>query len=463
MINPPFITRAAIARSRYALRVLWCIALALVCLTMTMSSTQAAAQEQLSGLIYQVDVEGVVTEVTVNYLRRALRQAEASNATALIIQLGSEGAVLRAVRPFANELTQAKVPVVVYVAPARTDAGAAGAFLLSAAHIAAMAPETSFGSPTPLADIETLLTAQTQELFLDEVSQQLRAWNKAQGRNTDWVDRAVREGVLLSNEQAIAVNPPAINFVARDNSELLTLLEGRIVRLENGQELRLSTLGRSATAIPPTLWEQFLLLLANPTVAFLLLVMGAIAIYAELITPSVGVLAGLGVVLLLGALAGLLVLPIRWLSLLGILLAFGIIGADLFVPSHGALTVVGLALLVVSALTLIDSAQAPGAVVALWAVVVVALGVMTFVGLGILLIMRTRHRPVATGQEGMIGRLAEVRTRLEPAGMVFVEGALWQAVSEDGDVEPGDWVRITAIYDLHLVVRRVESERSTAS
>lgn len=415
----------------------------------------AAAQQ--SGPIYTVQVEGVVTSITVDYLRRALQQAEASTATALIIQLSSEGTVLRAIRPFVHELAEADVPVVVYVAPPGTNAGSAGAFLLSAAHVSAMAPNTSFGTAVPLADVDTLLTEQTRNLLLAEVSDQLRNWNTERNRNADWVDRAVREGLILTNEQAAGTTPPTVDLIASDQAELLTLLEGRVVTLENGQQVEIETLGRTTTAIEPTLWEEFLLILADPTVAFLLLVMAAIAIYGELLTPGVGVLAGIGIVLLIAALAGMLVLPIRWISLVGLLLAFVLVGLDLYASSHGVLTVSGLALLIVSSLTLIDTSQAPGTSVAFWAVGVVSFLVAGFAATGIWLVIRTRKRPVETGQESLVGRIAEVRKRLEPEGLVFIEGALWRAVSEDGDVEPGDWVRVTAVYNLRLAVRRIET------
>jgi membrane-bound serine protease (ClpP class) len=182
------------------------------------------------------------------------------------------------------------------------------------------------------------------------------------------------------------------------------------------------------------------------------------AIYAEFVSPSVGVLAGVGVVLLIGSLIGLLALPVRWLSVAGVALAFGLIAADLFVPSHGALTIVGLLLLVAGALTMFDSAQAPGVAVGLWAIVLVVALVASFAALGIWLALRTRSQPVTTGQEALVGRLAEVRQRLDPEGMVFVEGALWRAISEDGPAEPGEWVRVTGIYQLRLTVRRLSPE-----
>lgn len=418
----------------------------------------APAAAQGRGPIYELQLDDVVSRYSVGYLRRAIQEAEAAGAEALIVRLGASGAVLRDVREVAAEVAVANVPVVIYVAPAGTRSGAAGTWLLSAAHVAAMAPDTSFGVPRPLVEPTPTLSEPTRELLRAETIAQLGGWNRERSRSDAWVERAVREGAVLNNEQAVALAPPAVDLVARDLDELLTTLEGRVVALEGGESRTLSTLGRTTQPLAPTLWEQILLLLANPTVAFLLLVMAGVAIYAELVSPTVGALAGLGVVLFIGALAGLLALPVRWVAVVGLLAAFGLVMADLYVPSHGALTVVGLVALVASALTLYDSAQAPGVSVALWAVLLVALAVGAFAALGIYLAVRTRNTPVATGQEGLVGRLAEVRKRLDPDGFVFVEGALWRAISEDGAVEPGEWVRVTGVYELRLTVRRIADE-----
>jgi membrane-bound serine protease (ClpP class) len=435
----------------------------LLLLVLSASLAPASRAQAERGPVYTVEVNDVITSVQIDYLQRALQVAEASDATALIVNLKSEGAVLRAIRPFAVAVAEAEVPVVVYVTPPGTNSGAAGAFFLSAAHIAAMAPDTSFGTPVPLATVDETLSEQTQDLVLDSVADQLREWNESRERSTAWIDQAVRDGVVRTNQQASATEPPAIDIIARDQEQLYTLLEGRVVELDSGDEVQLQTLGRSTTPIEPTLWESFLLWLADPTTAFILLVLAAIAIYAELVTPGTGIAAGLGIVLLLGALLGLLVLPVRWISVGGLILAFSLIAADLFVPTHGGLTVAGLVLMVVSAMTLIDSAQAPGVVVALWAILMVVLTIAAFAAVSIWLIVRTRRTPVKTGQEGMVGRLAEVRKTLDPQGMVFVDGALWRAVSEDGVIEQGDWVRITAVHELRLMVRRIEPDTDVYS
>jgi membrane-bound serine protease (ClpP class) len=438
-------------------RLIWQALALSILLLLIVTHGRVAAQEP-RGPIYSAEVEGTLTSVTIDYLRRAVKLAEAADAHALIITLSSGGGVLRDIRPFAGELAQARVPVVVYVAPAGTQSGAPGALLLSAAHISALAPGTTFGSPEPLTRVDAALTEQTRNLVLDSVADQIRRWNAERGRNTTWVDRAVREGVVLNNEQAIALEPPAVDLVAADLQDLLIRIEGRIVTLEGGREVQLATIGRSPTAVQPTFWESLRLTLADPTIAFVLLALGALAIYLELAAPGSTLFAGIGVVLLAGAAMGLLVLPIQWWALLLLLFAFALIGAEFFVPSHGGLTVAGLALMVVGALNLIDPSQAPGTMISIWVVLLVALAVATLAAFGVWLALRSRARPVTTGAESLVGRLAEVRRRLDPEGMVFVEGALWQALSEDGAVDPGEWVRVTAVHDLRLIVQRIDTE-----
>jgi len=424
-------------------------------------SAGPVAAQAAPGPVYVAEANGTITSVTIGYLRNALRLAEASNANLLLIRLSSTGAVLRDARPFAGELAAASVPVVVYVTPSGTNAGAGGALFLSAAHLSAMAPGTSFGSPYPLARVDEALTQQTRDLVLDSVTEQIRDWNAERGRNTEWVDRAVREGLVLTNEQASALNPPAVDLVAADQAELLTLLDGRQIKLHDGRTAQLATLGRGVTPIAPTAWESVRLTVSTPSVAFVLLVLGALSLCLEFAAPGTTVFAGVGVVLLVVSGLGLLVLPLNWWAAALLILALGLVVAEFVAHSHGALAVSGLALLVFGALNLIDAQQAPGVMIAVWVVVLVGLALATLVALGVWLALRSRDQPATTGEQAMIGRLAEVRRRLEPDGMVFVEGALWQAISEDGTAEVGDWVRVTAIHELRLVVKPLGNEGQT--
>ncbi|WP_044232189.1 nodulation protein NfeD [Chloroflexus sp. Y-396-1] len=411
--------------------------------------------------LYQVEYEGVLTSYAAGYIRRALREAEAANAQALLVKLTPQGTVLAEARALAREIAEARVPVIIYISPAGHDAGAAGTWLLAAAHIAAMAPDSRFGIAAPLLAPVTGVSETTQDLLLEEQVQQFETWGAARQRNVTWAEQALRSGFITTAGQAIETTPPIIDIVARDLTELLQRLEGRVVTLSDGTQITLSTLGVRPLIIEVNLVEAVLLILANPTVVFFLLIMAGLAFYAEFLSPTVGILAGLGVLLLAGAIIGMIALPVQWLSVLGILIAFGLVAADLFVPSHGTLTVIGVGVMIASSLTLFDSTQAPGVAVALWAIILVALLIALFAIGGLWLALRSRNRPVVTGQEVLIGRLAEVRKRLDPEGMVFVEGALWRAVCENGVAEEGEYVRVTGIYALRLTVRRIDPQESS--
>lgn len=432
------------------------LVLALFACLIGYSVAMPARAQSSGGPVFVAEAEGTITSVTIGYLRRALHLAEAANANALIIQLGSSGAVLRDARAFAGEVAAAHVPVVVYVAPEGTASGAAGALFLSAAHIAALAPNTSFGSPDPLTQVDSALTQQTRDLLLDSVADQLRAWNTAHSRNVAWVDQAVRAGAVLNNEQAIALSPPAVDLVAANRAELLTLLEGRQVKLADGRSITIATLGRTISDVPPSAWESLRLALADPTIAFVLLVLGVLSICLEFAAPGTTIFAGFGIVLLLAASLGLIVLPLRWWALLVLLGGLGLLVAEFATPTHGALAVAGIALLGGGALNLIDPTQAPNTMIAVWVILLVALALITLVAAGVWLALRSRTRPPATGQETLIGKLAEVRQPLDPDGMVFVEGALWSAISDNGPAKPGDWVRIVAVHNLRLIVHPLD-------
>ena len=421
----------------------------------------ALAQPPAAGPLYRATVSGTLTAVSTDYLQRALHLAEAANASALIIELSNSGAVLSEARAFAGEIAAAKVPVVVYITQG-TESGAAGALFLSAAQIAAVAPGSSFGSPSPLTQVDAALSQQTRDMLLDEVARQLRDWNAAHGRNTAWIEQAVRAGVVLNNQQASALRPPAVDLVAASSAELLTLLEGRQISLLDGRSVTIAALGRTVVEVSPTAWESLRLALADPTLAFVLLVLGVIAIGLEFAAPGTSLFAGIGVVLLLAAGLGLVVLPLRLWALGLLVLALALMAGEFVAHTHGALAIAGMALMTVSALNIIDPAQAPGTFIAVWAIVLVGLALATFVALAVWLALRSRQRPVTTGQEAMVGKLAEVRQRLAPDGMVFIDGALWQAIVDGEAAEPGEWVRVVSVHNLHLVVRHLDAPAPVA-
>ncbi len=406
--------------------------------------------------VYYVTVEHGLTEPAAGLVRRALRAAEAADATALIIELRGAGS-LRTAWPLAREVANADVPVVAYIAPRGAQSGPVGTLLISAAHVAAMAPGTSVGFEAPLVDMPAHFSAATQQLLVDDAVKQLTSWARARERNAEWVEQAARNGAIIDAERAQQDTPSVIDLVAAED-ELLTSLQGRQVSLADGTQRSIGTLGARVVRVAPTAWEQLLQLLAVPTVAFLLFVVGGIAIYLEFATPGIGVPGVTGALLVFAALGGFMLGEVRPLAVL--LLAGGLVlvGLEHVVMSHGGLTVAGLVLLVLGALYLVDPARSPGLDVSYLAIGAVAVMLGTAALALVTIAMRVRANGPVTGQEALIGQIAEVRRVIAPEGMVFVNGALWSAWSDQGPFGIGEFVRIAGVEGLRLYVQRFEAE-----
>src|SRR3712207_5643118 len=272
----------------------------------------SSGQGQGAGPVYYVTVDYGLTNPAFVMVRRALREAEAINATALIVQVGGGGS-LPAAWPLARELAAARVPVVVYIAPQGAHSGPVGTLLLAASHIAAMAPQSSVGFAQPLVDVPAGFSSATQQLVVDETAAQVAEWARRRGRNADWFGQAVRSGAIIDAERARELEPPVIDLIVTQD-ELLTGLQGRRVTLQNGEERTLQTLGADVRPVDPTLWEGLGQLLAVPTVAFVLFVLGGIAVYFELANPGIGIPGVAGGLLIIAALTGFVLAEVRPLA-----------------------------------------------------------------------------------------------------------------------------------------------------
>lgn len=409
-------------------------------------------QAQATGPVYRVQIEHGVTAPAAGLIRRALQQAEAAQAQALIIELSEGGAVVDVARPLARELHAAKVPVVVWIGPRGTDGGAAGALLLAAAHLAVMAPDVSAGFAQPLVQVAGDFSAQTQGRVVDEVSTELAGWQHDRNRNSDWIDQAARGGAIITTEQAQQLDPPLIDFVAADERELLTTLEGRRVTLQNGNERQLYTLGTQPVGINASAWEGLSQLLALPTIAFVCFVLGALALALEASVPGIGVPGVSGGVLVIAALYGFVQAQVRPLGVFALIVGLILLCAEPLVVAHGALGAAGVVLLVLGALWLNDPSRSPGLGVAPLALVGTVLLLSAALGALVVLVVRVRRRVPTTGVNALIGQIAEVRQPIDPEGLVFVNGALWQAWSDQGTFGQGELVEVAGIENLRLYV-----------
>ena len=416
---------------------------------------------QEAGPVVEVALDRGLTPPAAAVVRRALREAAAADATALVIGIRTGGGVVDAAWSLARDVAAADVPVVVWVGPGAVESGPAGALLLAASDVAAMAPGSSAGFASPLVAVPSGFSLQTRRLVADEVAKEAATWQRDRGRSPEWIERAVRQGAIIDASRAYSADPPVIDVVAANMDELLTALQGR--RVGSDHEQSIQTIGARRIAVEPMPLEQLAQTLAIPTVAFVLFVLGAVAIYLEVASPGTGVPGVAGAALVIAAFYGFYQAEVRPLEVL--LLAGGmvLVGLEHVVMSHGGLTVAGVILLAAGAFWLIDPARSPGLAVEPLAIFGTAsVLLLAVVGL-VALVVRVRRREPTTGREALIGQIAEVRRTIDPEGQVFVVGALWSAWSDQGPLQVGDLVEVAGIENLRLYVRRIVPEQGSGS
>lgn len=417
------------------------------------NNTSASPQSE----IVILTVDGPVVPVIANYLERGIRLAEQNKAMACIIQLNTPGGLYQSTHEIVGYILNARTPVVVYVSPQGGWAGSAGTFITVAAHYAAMAPGSRIGAAHPVtispdADEKTRVPS---EKITEDAAAWIRSLAQLRGRNAEVAELAVRESKSYSDQEALEKG--LIDARALDLNDLLEKLHGKEIVLQDGRKVILDTQNVFRRIIEMNLREKILSTLSNPEIAYLLFTLGMIGIIAEIYHPGAifpGVLGGL--CFLLG-LYGLGNLDAYWGGILLLILAFGLFIAEAFVTSHGLLGTGGLIAFVLGSL-LLFTGSGPGIEISLWLIAFLAAMFAALLALLVFVIVRGQTRKIITGQEGLIGQLAVTRTVLNPKGIVFCAGSLWNAVSEEGQVEEGEEVVITEIEGLKLKVRKKEGQ-----
>ncbi len=416
------------------------------------------------GEVLVLRMDGPITPVQVRYLERGLHQAGQRSAQAVIVQLDTPGGTVEAMQRMVERIRNSPVPVVVYVAPRGARAASAGTLLVLAAHVAAMAPETSLGAAAPVGLQGEDLPQALHQKATNMLAALARSLAQRRGRQAmDIAERFVTEAYALTEQEALEMG--IIDLVARDLTDLLQQLDGRTVETARGTVV-LRTAEARAVSLPMNVLEEMLLVLTNPNVVFLLLLLGIKFLLAEISQPGGWVAGFLGVVLLALALYGLGALPVNWFGLLLIVAAFVLFALEVKTPGfQGGLVLAGTLSLIAGGLLLFNTPQAlPFQRVSVPLVVAAGL-VSAALAVGILtLAVRAQRRPVVMGPErlhDLVGRRGLVRTRITPVqpGTVQVAGELWTAEIEPGQrpVPPNTWVEIVEVRGSRLLVRPVES------
>ncbi|MGB9722415.1 MAG: NfeD family protein [Chloroflexia bacterium] len=406
-------------------------------------------------------VDGVINPVTAGYISWGIRTAQEDGAVCVIIRLDTPGGLMDSTNQIVQAIMNAEVPVVVYVFPRGARAASAGVYITYASHVAAMAPGTRIGAATPISINEQGEPEQVPEELQSKIEQDalagLRASAQERGRNIEWAEKAVKEAASATASEALELG--VVEIVAGNLQDLLSQLDGRQVALASGERVTLHTAGASVSELPMSFITRFLLVITDPTIAYLLLSLGLLGLWIEFSNPGVSLPGVLGGVCILLSLYALGTLPVNWAGVLLIVLGFIFFAFDIFATSHLVLTTGGIVALVAGSLLLFHSAE-PYLRVEPWAIALVAGLVLLVVILILYAAVRGQRRPVVSGPEALVGMIGIARENLAPEGMIFVDGALWRARSEEGPIQAGESVEVISLEGLLLHVRRPREKRT---
>ncbi|MCI0818606.1 MAG: nodulation protein NfeD, partial [Chloroflexi bacterium] len=394
------------------------------------------------GAVHVLTTDGVVNPVMDRYIDRGIGAAEDREAAALVIRLDTPGGLLSSMDDIIQNILASEVPVIVYVSPSGGQAASAGTYITYASHVAAMSPATVIGSATPISGTGADLEGDLRNKVIENSVEKIRDLAVLRGRNADWGEDAVRDGISAGSSEAVGLN--IVEYIADDLDDLLQQIDGQSVTLQGGEEVVLETASAEIAFNNRNFVERFLDVLADPNIAFLLLSLGSLALFIELYNPGSIVPGVFGVIALVMAFFSLSVIPFNWAGVALIMFAFILFGLELFVTSGGVLGVGGAVSLVLGGLMLTSGNDAEFRVseelIIGVAIVLGALVMFVFVN-----VMRIRTMPAKVGMSTFVGRTVVARSALTPEGFVMMDGEIWTAEAEEGEIEPGDSVIITQI------------------
>jgi membrane-bound serine protease (ClpP class) len=398
--------------------------------------------------VYVGTYEGVINPVAAEYINHVLAEASEGGAGAVVLRLDTPGGLDTSMRLIIKDITASPVPVIVYVAPGGGRAASAGVFILLAAHFAAMAPGTNVGAAHPVAmgggEMDAVMKAKVE----NDAAAYIKSIAEKRGRNVKWAEDAVRKSVSVTEKEALSLK--IIDLIADDVPSLLAAVDGREVVTGAGKVV-LRTKGAVMRELPMGWRLEALKALSDPNIAFILMTLGTIGLLAELYNPG-AILPGIvGAISLILAFYSLQTLPINYAGVLLIILGVVLFILEIKVVSYGLLSLGGIASMVLGALMLVKT-DVPFLKVSLSVIIPT---VVTFGGLLLAvtwLAVQSQWRRPVTGVESMVGTIAHAKTDLAPRGKVFVQGEIWDAVSDE-PIREGEEAEVKAIQGLTLTVR----------
>jgi membrane-bound serine protease (ClpP class) len=419
-----------------------------------------------------VPVHGVIGPATADFVGRALERAAKDGAPLVVLRLDTPGGLDSSMRDIVRDILASPVPVVGWVGPSGARAASAGTFILYACHFAAMAPATNLGAASPVAiggggggegggkdkaGKEGQPGGGTGDTMMRKVTNDAAAYIRSlaqlRGRNVEWAEKAVREAVSLPAAEAKKIK--VIDVIAEDVPALLAALDGRSAKA-GGETRRLSVQGAEVVTIVPDWRTEVLAVITNPSVAYLLVLLGVYALIFEFSNPGLILPGVIGAISLLIAAYAFQMLPVNYAGLLLLVLGIGFMVAELWVTSHGALAVGGLVSFVIGSIMLLDT-NVPQFEIPYSLIAGVTLGSAAFVFLVLGMLLRSRHRPVVSGRESLVGAPGEALEDIAGEGWARVQGERWRVRVKE-PLRAGEQLRITAVHGLTLDATREPAE-----
>jgi membrane-bound serine protease (ClpP class) len=399
--------------------------------------------------VYVLRAVGSINPGLAEFIMEGVHTAEAKNAAALVIELDTPGGLGTSMRQIVQAISNAKVPVIVYVYPKGARAASAGVFVTMAANVAAMAPGTNIGAAHPVSIGLGKMSKTMEKKVLNDMVAYGRSLAAERGRNAAWMEKAIRQSVSIPAAQAVKLK--VVDLMADNPEALLTKINGRKVEV-GGKQVVLHTAGVPIREISEGLRFQVLKYIADPNIAFILMLIGLAGIYFEFAHPGVVLPGVFGAICLLLAIFAFQVLPINYIGILLILLSFVFFILEFKVTSYGLLSVAGVVSLFFGALMLFRGGK-EGMSISWDVLIPTVLTVSAFFIIVAGIVFRSHLRRSQTGTSGMVKERGVAYTDIDPEGKVFVHGEYWQAVSDE-PIAKGELVEIIKVVDLKLKVRK---------
>jgi membrane-bound serine protease (ClpP class) len=415
----------------------------------TIASAVGGSYASSSGPVIVATIASSINPVTADFLSSAIERAEEEEATLLVVELDTPGGLDTAMRQMVKEIIKTGVPVAVYVSPSGARAASAGVLITLAADIACMAPGTNIGAAHPVGIGGGGMDNTMAKKVENDAAAYARSLAEKKGRNGEWAEMAVRESASLTETDAKKKN--VIDIVAPSLSALLSAVDGRVIE-KDGKKVTLRTKNAMVTRLPMGFRHRVLAALADPNIAYILMMIGVYGIFFELSNPGAvfpGVVGGIALIL---GFYSLQTLSANYAGFLLIALALILFILEIKIASHGALTIGGIIALILGSLMLFRSSADPYLRIS-WGVILTMVGVSAlFFGTVVTLAVRSQLRKPATGAEGLIGETGVAMADFTGNGKVFVVGETWDAECESTLVK-GQQVTVAGRVGMTLIVR----------